>query len=84
MNDTITLRDHSKPCEHEEAIVVRNLYPPLVGEPEINFDSMWRCENRWCPGGRERAFRQADALELYEDGSLDEIPMVVWVEADDE
>jgi len=48
---TLTVRDHSEPCEH-----------PL--DPEAMYDGayfdneggFWRCGNIGCPGGRERTF----------------------------
>jgi len=44
---TITLRDHSQPCEHE-------------GSWATDLIDYWTCAK--CPGGRERTFREELAV----------------------
>lgn len=44
MSDTITLRDHSKPCGHSGALR-RKGWP-------------WQCVEPGCPGGREVTLRR--------------------------
>ena len=65
---TLTVRDHSQPCEHGDeswAVLGRN--------------GLWVCNWSGCPGGRERTFRQTDTMTLYMEQHVGK----VLVEVDD-
>jgi hypothetical protein len=70
MSDTLTVRDHSEPCEHDRAFQAVN--------------GLFGCGASGCPGGKEIVLRRVEGkligrrtlYDFYEDGS-------VWVvEAD--
>ena len=56
MADTISLRDHTQPCEHDTTVM-------LSGQPNY----YW-CLKGDCPGGQERTYRQ---IRLVRMGGID-------------
>ena len=71
------LRDHTQPCEHTE-----NAYP----EDEkhgLQTWRIWKCRNRWCPGGREITLRRFD-IAKSRDMHLLMRESEAWVEVIDE
>jgi hypothetical protein len=51
-DDTLTVRDHSKPCKHDKDVQ----FPPYKGA------NYWLCEV--CPGGRAIVLRKALGWEM--------------------
>jgi len=75
MNDTITLRDHSKPCEHED-----NRFGDGA---ELLFDiDEYVCKRSDCPGGKEIILR-LEEVDLAPDAHYPKWRHV-WVEVDNE
>jgi hypothetical protein len=69
MDNTMTVRDHSKPCDHKEAI----------NTTEKCVDGEWRCWRFGCPGGKEIVLRRWNT-----DGDLARTDRLWVVEADNE
>ena len=73
MNDILTVRDHSQPCEH----------PPntrdSLGRGLYSVTGLWWCEFPECPGGREIKLRRPDWFGDRPGGNATE-PLSVWVE----
>lgn len=63
MSDTLTVRDHSKPCEHGERIIrhANGNEGHNTGHFIIGVGSD---EGVWCPGGREIVLRWGDRMSL--------------------
>lgn len=73
MSDTVTLRDHTHPCEHLDRTsgLQRGAW---WGGPST---PLWFCHDVTCPGGREVTLRREKAY-------IAGIARTVWVEVPDE
>ena len=87
MNDTISLRDHSQSCGHNEARPQRNPYPP-DSHRSVDWDGMWRCDRWECPGGKEISLTKVVAIFLQlpsgteQEISLHSSSARMWAEVD--
>lgn len=78
--DTVTLRDHSQPCEHdlwtEENLVGAFQYRPGI--------SPWECTLDDCPGGKPVTLRFVEECCTRCGNECDDHSVAVWVEVPDE
>ena len=77
MADAIVLRDHSKPCEHDQPTA-------HYLNVEIDGHGVHKIATAdWCPGGKEIILRRQSSSDIDEEtwrfGLID-----VWVEVDDD
>ena len=81
MNDTITVRqacDHGYYAEH--ATLTRTIIP-IDSHQEV----VGKTQNQWCPGGKERHFREVHIeLPVPTAGPIIDAVQVAWVEMDDD
>ena len=84
MSDTISLRDHSLACDHDDPYCEH-------GAPYGESKHVWQCDLDGCPGGKERTYRQIRLVRMggidpawYQAKPGDEPDEIVLVEVTDE
>ena len=81
MTDILSVRDHSKPCEHTVAFFKERDEELPTEWLHLQAGYGW-CEE--CPGGRERTFRYLEECCTRCGAECDDHSVDVWLEVTDD